>query len=284
MARKPSLGAAVRQIYEVMVERFSRNDILTYASAIAVQLLTAVIPLGLLAFLLVGAFGQQDVWRDDIGPRFAERTSHPTYRAVDSVVEGLISSTHRVWLVAATLIAIWEISGAVRACMGALNRIFELEETRSTPRRFKISSLLAVGVGLLVLGSLLVTTRGGGWVDLGPAQPLWTAVRWLVVIVLLWATIALLIRFAPNGHEPARWVTLGGVMVIVAWIGASLVYGWWVFTQANYKSPFGTAVLLLTLVGYLYTSAIVFLVGAQVDQLLREQAKPGSRGPLPRLW
>jgi Kef-type K+ transport system membrane component KefB len=137
---------------------------------------------------------------------------------------------------------------------------------------------------LFIVGIFSGSTRGGGWLDLGPAQPLWTAVRWLVVIVLLWATIALLIRFAPNGHEPARWVTVGGVMVIVAWIGASLVYGWWVFTQADYKSPFGTAVLLLTLVGYLYTSAIVFLVGAQVDQLLREQAKPGSSSALTRLW
>ena len=67
--------------------------------------------------------------------------------------------------------------------------------------------------------------------------------------------------------------------MVVAWIGASLVFGWWVTSMADYKTPFGTAIALLTVVGYLYTSSIVFLVGAQVDRLLIEQAEPGE-GPL----
>lgn len=283
MAQKATARKAVRRIYDVMFERFARNDILTYASAIAVQLLTAVIPLGLLAFLLVGAFGQEGIWRDDLGPRFEERASSPTYRAVDAVVEGLIGSTHAVWLVAATVIAIWEISGAVRCCMGGLNRIFERDEDRPTLRRFGLSFLLAIALGLLVLGAMLLATRGGGWLDLGPVQLLWTVARWGSIVVLLWAAIALLFRYAPNGQQPVGWVSFGAVLVVVAWICASLVFGWWVFTEANYKSPFGTAIALLTLVGYLYTSAIVFLVGAQVDQLLLEQETSGRPGPLPRL-
>jgi membrane protein len=283
MARRATAGEAVRRTYDVLIERFARNDILTYASAIAVQLLTAVIPLVLLAFLLVGASGRQGTWRQDLGPRFAERASRPTYRAVDAVVEGLIGSTHPVWLVAATLIAIWEISGAVRCCMGGLNKIFEHEESRPLPRRFGLSFLLAVAIGLLVLGAMLVATRGGGWLDLGPARFLWTIARWGSVVVLLTAAVGLLFRYAPDGHQPVGLVTFGAVAVVVAWICASLVFGWWVFSEANYKKPFGTAIALLTLVGYLYASAIVFLVGAQIDQLLLEQAKAGSRGPLPRI-
>jgi membrane protein len=280
--RQP-LRASVRQVYRVMVDRFARNNLLTYASAIARQLLTAVIPLVLLAFLLVGAFGRQAVWRQEIGPRVADRASVQTYDAIDTVVEGLIGSTHSSWLVAAALILVWEVSGAVRACMGALNRIFELDETRRTPKRFGLSLLLAIPLAVLVLGAMLVATRGGGWLDLGPVQVFWSVARWLLVVALLWAAIAVLIRFAPDGHEPAGWITFGGVVVIVAWIGASLVFGWWVFSEADYKTPFGTAIAMLTLVGYLYTSAIVFLVGAQIDQLLLEQARRGSRGPLARI-
>lgn len=261
----------VRWLARWFVDRFDRDDVLTYASAIAVQLLTAVIPLGLVAFLLVGAFGQQDVWRTELGPAVATRASVETYQAIDAVVEGLIATTHTGWLVFGIAILLWEVSGAVRACMGALNRIFDLEETRPTWWRFALSFGLAVALACLVLGAMVVTTRGGGWVDLGAAQPLWTIARWLLVAVLLWCVIVLLIRVAPNDHKPAGWVTLGGTIVIVAWIGASVVFGWWVTSVADYKTPFGTAIALLTLVGYLYTSAIVFLVGALVDQLLIEQ-------------
>jgi membrane protein len=264
-------GSAKRVIAE-LVDRYSRYDVLTYASAIAVQLLTAVVPLFLLAFLLLGTFGLQDVWRDELGPTFADQASRPTYKAVDAVAEGLIASPHRLWLVAAVAILIWEVSGAVRACMGGLNRIFELEETRSTPRRFALSLGMAVGVATLVLGAMLVAARGGGAVDLGPAQLVWTLVRWLLVFALLWAVVAVLIRLAPNGHEPRGWVSLGSTLVILGWIVASIVFGWWVFRVADYKTPFGTAIAILTLVGYLYTSAIVFLTGALIDQLARERA------------
>jgi membrane protein len=273
VARKRPPLLDPRWIYRTLVERFARNDILTYASAIAVQLLTAVIPLALLAFLLAGELGKEDIWRLEMAPVFATHASVTTYDAVDAVAEGLISSKHAVWLAAAAAIAIWEISGAVRACMGGLNRIFELEETRPMVRRFLLSFAIAVVLAALVLGALLVASRGGGWVDLGAVQPLWTAVRWGTVVVLLWAAVGVVIRFAPNGYEPPGWLTVGSVIVIVAWIGATLVFGWWVFSVANYRTPFGTMIAFLTLIGYLYTSAIVFLVGAQIDQLLIEQAR-----------
>jgi membrane protein len=255
-----------------MAERYDRNDVLTYASATARQLLIAVVPLLMLSFLLVGAFGQQDVWRHEIGPRFAKQASKPTYHAVDAVAEGLISSTHVGWLLAAVAILVWEISGAVRACMGGLNRIYELEESRSTAHRFALSGALAVPVGSLILGAMLVATRGGGWLHLGIAQPLWTLARWLLVVALLWSVVAVLIRYAPNGYQAKGWVTLGSSLVIVAWIAVSLVFAWWVFRVANYKTPFGTMIAILTLVGYLYTSSIVFLTGAQIDELARERA------------
>ena len=162
---------------------------------------------------------------------------------------------------------------------GALNRIFECEETRSIHHRFARSFAIAAAVAGLLLGALLVATRGGGWVDLGAAQVVWTAVRWLSVIVLLWAVVAIVVRFAPMRHEEVGWVTLGGAIVVIAWIVASLVFGWYVTTAANYKSAFGTAIAVLTLVGYLYTSSIVFLVGAQIDRLLIEQAEE-DEGPL----
>src|SRR4051812_31892786 len=189
----------VRELYAVILDRFNRNDILTYASAIARQLLVSVIPLSLLAFLLLGVLGKEDVWRVQLAPAVADRTSVPTFEAIDAVIEGLISTTHVGWLVLAFLVSLWEISGSVRACTGALNRIFELKETRSAPRRWAISFALALPLELLILGAMLVAARGGGWVDLGAAQPLWTLARWLLALALLWSAVALTIRVAPDG-------------------------------------------------------------------------------------
>jgi len=272
--------ALAQRIWSVMADRFRQNDILTYASAIARQLLVAVVPLALLFFLLIGAFGERSTWRKELAPHLADRVSKPTFQAIDRTAEGLTSSLHLHWLALAVLIVIWEASGAVRACMGGLNRIYEYEETRPTVRRYLVSLALAIPLVLLVLGSIVLTLSGTSLVDLGPAQPLWSFARWVAVFVMLWAAVALLIRFAPNGRRPSGWITVGGLVVIVSWIVASIVFGWWVLHVADYKSPFGTMIAILTLVGYLYTSAIIFLVGAQIDELLIEQADDGKRGPL----
>jgi membrane protein len=273
LRRGEVLAALARRVAAVLTERFRR-----YASAMALQLLTAVIPLALLSFLLLGTFGLESIWRDQVAPALQERASKPLFQAVDATAGGLMRGTHASWLLGAVLITLWEISGAVRTVTGALNRVFELEETRSLARRFGTSFALAVPLALCTLGSMLLTMRGGGIVDLGVAQPVWALARWFVVVFLLWFAVALLIRFAPNGYQAERWVSLGGGLVIAGWIGISSVYGWWVTSVASYETPFGTAIALLTLIGYLYASAIVFLVGALVDRLLEEQAGRG-KGP-----
>jgi uncharacterized BrkB/YihY/UPF0761 family membrane protein len=49
---------------------------------------------------------------------------------------------------------------------------------------------------------------------------------------------------------------------------------------ANFRSTIGTFVVLFILTAYLYTTAIVFLVGVQTDELIRKDAARGERG----LW
>ena len=116
----------------------------------------------------------------------------------------------------------------------------------------------------------------GGWVFLP------------VAFVLLWATIAVLLRWAPAERMEFRWISVGSVVVILCWLGASLAYGFYVRNVADFESAFGFVAAGLVLTGYLYASSIVFLVGAQIDQIVREDAKGGTgsgqsrRGSPPR--
>jgi membrane protein len=91
--------------------------------------------------------------------------------------------------------------------------------------------------------------------------------------VLLCATVVVLLRWAPAKHVEFRWISAGSVLVILSWLGASLAYGFYVRTVADFKSAFGFVAAGLVLTGYLYVSSIVFLVGAQIDEIARQDAK-----------
>jgi hypothetical protein len=58
--------------------------------------------------------------------------------------------------------------------------------------------------------------------------------------------------------------------IVLAWLLVSAVYADWLANIGNLRTPEGTLALVLSTVDYLYASAIAFLVGAQLDQLLRE--------------
>ncbi len=47
--------------------------------------------------------------------------------------------------------------------------------------------------------------------------------------------------------------------------------------MANFKTATGSLAVFLVLTGYVYTSSIIFLVGVELDELLREDATAGQR-------
>lgn len=258
-----------------LIACFNEHELLTYASAVAFQLLVALIPLTALTILLVGLLDKASLWFDRFQPAVQERVTPEAFMAVSDAVDRVLNQRSVLWLVLGLVLTLWEISGSVRAVMGALNRVYDAREARPMWRRFGVSFLLAVGVIVLVLGGFGVVAFGG-WKFLP------------VAFVLLWLTIAMLLRFAPAEPVEFRWISVGSVLVILSWLGASLAYGAYVRNLANFESTFGFVAAGMLLTGYLYASSIVFLVGAQVDELLREDVKggtgsgPSRRGSRPR--
>jgi membrane protein len=83
----------------------------------------------------------------------------------------------------------------------------------------------------------------------------------------------LLVRFAPSQRPRAKWASLGALFVVGSWVIASVIFRLFVTYLANFKTPTGTLTSLLVLTTYLFVSAIVFLVGVQLDELLRKRRR-----------
>jgi membrane protein len=255
---------------------FAKHNLLTWASAIAFQVFVALIPLTVLALGVLGALGKRRVWIQQIAPGIHRRLPAPTWDAVDYAAERILVHPRVGLIVFGVALTIFEVSGSVRAIMGAMNRIYDTDEERTRWVRFGTSILLAVAIGACLIGSILVVTLashlGGSFhvlVDIG---------RWILVVALLGIAVALLVRFAPAEPRPNKWVTLGSAFTVVAWIVATLIFNFYVSSVANFRSTIGTFVALFILTAYLYTTAIIFLVGVQADELIRKDATRGERG------
>jgi membrane protein len=266
----------LRSWLDLWVDLFARHDILTYASAIAFRGFVALLALTLLGLALLGATGHQSIWNDRIAPQVAGKLTIAAYGAVNDAVQRILTGGTTTLITFASILTLWQVSSAIRTCMGALNRIYDADEARPGWIRWLISVGLAVCLTVALFGSfvLAVGLRHAGS---GDVHWLVAVARWIGIVVLLWAAVTLLVRFAPAERRAKRWVSAGGALVVVSWIVTSLAFGLFVSRIANFRTAEGDLAAFFILASYLYAAAIVFLVGEQLDELARVETRSVRR-------
>jgi len=266
----------IRAFVDLWVGCFAKHNLLTWASAIAFQVLVALVPLAVLVLGVLGALGERRVWVKQVSTGIHKRLPPPTWHAVNYAAERILTHATAGLLAFGAVLTIWEISGSVRAIMGALNRMYDTDEKRSRRERFGVSFGLAIAIGTCLVGSILVLTLAK---HLGGSLHVLISIgRWILAVVLLGIAVELLVRFAPVEARPKKWVTLGSAFTVVAWVIASLIFRVYVTSVANFRSTIGTFVAVLVLIVYLYVTSIILLVGVQADELIRKDATSGERG------
>jgi membrane protein len=269
-----------RHLVAELSRRFSDHELPIYASAIAFRALISVIPLTLLGLGLLGALGLQSTWHDSIAPAIKPRVLTPVYDGINASAEKILTSGTAGLIAFAALLAIWDLSIGMSAIMRALNHVHDVEEDRSTLRRVVVAVGLAVGVGACVIGAMLlliVAPRAGG-----AFHVVFGILRWLVAPLVLGLAVGLLVRFAPAQKPQARWASAGSLLVILVWFLATLLFKLWVTYVANFKTAVGSLTGLLLVTLYFFVSAAIFLVGAELDELLRKETRGRGVG-LPEL-
>jgi membrane protein len=159
--------------------------------------------------------------------------------------------------------------------MGALSRIYNGGEHRPFRRRYLTSFALGTGVAAILLLAAAIARFGRDLVGLdeagAPVDTLLFVVRWASVAALLFTAVWLLLRFGPANPGPHRWISFGAAVCVMAWIGTSLVFGFYATEIADYGSIFGSLATVFVLLTYLYLSSASFLIGAEVDAILRAE-------------
>jgi membrane protein len=270
-SRRPRERA--RQLVVDIVRGFEEHDLLTSASAISFQILTSIVPFLLFTFALLGFLDLSSVWRQDVTPKIEPHMSHAAFTVIDNTVTKVLDSGQVFWLTAGLLLTIWQISGAVRAAMGALNRLYRVQADRSWKRRMLVSTALAIALAVAVLAAgavVMLVPLAIGHVDQPLASLLFLA-RWAVAGTILLLAVGLILHYGPAKARPIGWVSFGTLTVIVAWILMSIGFGAYLRYIASYESVFGNLATVVILMGYIYLTALVFLGGALLDALMRKR-------------
>jgi len=291
VARRPAKGSLKNffgdlrdllrfQTLKATVQEFVRDDALGRAAQLAYYLILALFPFILFLVAVLDAFGSSD-------PQFVDELFGYLSRVMPAQVFDLIETyTERTLrdedtapglLSVGILGTIWATSGAFSALINALNRAYDVQETRPFWKVKGIAILMTLGISVLVLGGALLLIAGP---SIGETIAevftlddefvvVWGIVRWPAALLFMVATVALLFYFAPDVGQPFRWITPGGFVGIVLWVLASLAFNLYLGSDFNtYDKTYGSIGTVIVLLLYLYISSLTILFGATLNATL----------------
>ena len=275
------LTARTSELVRALQDGFRQHDLLTYSSAISFQILTAIIPFLLFVLALAGLLHLNSVWRDHLEPQIRAHVSAAVFAVISDAINKVFIGGRLMWATVGGGVALWQVSGAVRAVMGALARIYGAPTQRPFLRRYSISFVLSIEVGAcFILAALCVLLAP--FVSVAHAGAGWNVfaflVRWTLTVALLLLAVGVLVRHAPGTSQTLPWVSLGATIVIVSWVIVSLVFYVYLTELASYESVFGSLAAVIVAMAYLYISTTAFLFGAQVDAIIRAQSTGALSG------
>ena len=269
---------SLKKIVRLWVDLFDEHKLLTYASAIALRMFIAAVACTLFALGILGASHQQQLWQQTIGPEIEPKVLPHVFDGIDQTVNRVFSSSTAGLLALAAALAIWEVSGIIRAGIGALDEIYETTDSRPFWIRFPLSWGLAILVLAAMLGAIAIVWAGhvsGGW-----SLPI-LILRWPAAAVLVALAFEVIVRWAPAEHRRVRWASLGSALVVVGWIGETVIFGAYVRGVANFRTPVGSLEVFIFLATYFYIAAVVLLVAMELDELVRaDLQRPRNRQKL----
>lgn len=189
-------------------------------------------------------------------------------------------------LMIALVLALYGAMKGAGAVVIALNVAYEQPETRGFVGTTLVNAAITVGAVVVALAAILAGSITGAAEDLArswsPAAA--TAVEylsWLVAAGLASAAVAALYRFAPcRAAAKWRWLTPGSVLATLGWAAMTSGFGFYAAHFGNYNATYGALGAVVVLLMWLYLSAYVLLLGAELNAELEHQtAVDSTTGP-----
>ncbi|MFN4099241.1 MAG: YihY/virulence factor BrkB family protein [Pararhodobacter sp.] len=255
-----------------MYREITEDQIGLMAAGIAFYALLAIFPAMASVLALLGIFFEPSEITDPVD----EATAGIPYSAAELIRDqaaAVVSADAGTLGVAAAvglLIAIYSTARGIRHLIQGLNVAFNRRESRSFLRLWVtiifLSFFVVAGV-LLGMASIAVIPMILNFLPLEEhLQSLISLARWVVLFSLSVIGIAVIYRFGPDRRRHRwHWTLPGAVVACLLWVIASAAFSLYAENFASYQRSFGALAGVVVLLTWLWLSAYVLLLGAELN-------------------
>lgn len=175
------------------------------------------------------------------------------------------------------LFTLWSAHQGTSAVFEGVNIAYDETNERGFFKSHGITLLFTLGgviIGLLCIALVVVFPAVAD--SLGLPSILKTLIewlRWLVLAGVIIGVLGLTYKIAPDRETPDfQWVSWGAVIATILWLGASLLFSFYINNFGNYDKMYGSFAAVIILMLWFYLTAYIILLGAEINSEIEQQA------------
>jgi membrane protein len=260
------------------------DDGLVLAGYIAFTAFLSLFPFLIFLAALAGFLGDRETADSFIEAMF-EFMPDDVAETLAPAVGEVIGARQGGLLTFGILATLWFASNGFEALRTGLNRAYGVSEQRSIwwLRLQSIAFVISGGVIILFL-SLVVVLGPLVWKILGPTvhqmletELVFGTARYAFAAVMLFGALLLLHRWLPNTRQSFARILPGVAVTTVLWLLGAGLFAWYVGHLTDYSVYYGSLGGVAITLMFFYSSAVIFIFGAEFNALWREQT--GRQAP-----
>lgn len=281
--RIPGLrGQSPLTVIKDSVRDFFADDMTTYASALAYQVLFSIFPFVIFLIALLG-FLQLSTFFEWLRMHAQMALPQEAMEQVDKVISELQQQQGGL-LSFGVIVALWTASAATRAIMNALNVAYDVTEGRPAWKLYPLSILYTIGVAGMMIAAvalLMIGPQAVQWIaqQIGMEQifvTLWAWLRWPAALFLMTLAVAVIYYVAPDVEQEFRFITPGATLAVIVWLLASAAFNYYVSSFADFNATYGGIGAIIVLLLYFFISSAVLLFGAELNAVIEHRSSEGK--------
>ncbi len=273
--------------FKELYDKFFDTDVPSSAAQVGFYFSFAFFPLLL---FLVSLFGMvlesTDELRRELYQYLAQIMPGTAYQLVRTTMDEIIENSSGSKLTLGLLVTLWSASAGVDSIRTALNRVYEVRESRSwwmTKLQSLVLTLLFILLIAIVLASvtagwaLVKVAVGGLGFEITSPFVLMT-IQWAALLIVMLFATAVVYSWVPCFDEfHWVWISPGAITAILVWIVFSGLFRLYLQYFNTYNKAYGSLGAVIILMLWMYITGLALLLGGAINSVLTEMSKKGAR-------
>jgi membrane protein len=267
-----------------VVVRVGRDNLMLVAAGVAFYAMTAIFPAIAVFVSIYGLFADPNTVQEQIS-QYSGLLPADSLKLLTDALKTFSSksnSTLNIALLLSLGIALWSAKAGISSLMTGLNIANETNEKRSLIIQQSVALGLTIGavmfaavafsaIALLpvVINFLPLADAAKSALDLG---------RWPLLALLICFGLAVVYRFGPCRLKAKwKWITWGAAIATLLWLLGSAGFSFYVSRFGSYDATYGSLAAPVVLLLWFWLSALVVLLGAEIDAELEHADGKAAR-------